>query len=57
MTENTNQNNWKSYVDSWPTYIIIGISLGYLVHSTGITQKLITKLFKKDEKVSSFDED
>jgi hypothetical protein len=31
--------------------------LAYLVHRTGITQKLINKLFKKDEKVSSFEED
>lgn len=46
---NENQNNWKSYVDWWPTYIVIGISLAYFIHQTGIVQKLTNKLFKKDE--------
>ena len=54
---NPNQNNnWKSYVDLWPTYIVIGISLAYLVHQTGIVQKLTNKLFKKDE-ISTEEED
>jgi hypothetical protein len=48
MEQNTN-TNWKSYVDWWPTYIVIGISLAYLVHQTGIVQKLTSKLLKKDE--------
>ena len=47
--ENQNQNNWKSWVDWWPTYIIIGISLTYYVHQTGIVQKLTEKLFTKKE--------
>jgi len=47
---NNNQNNtWKSYVDWWPTYLVLGISLAYFVHQTGIIQKLSSKLFKKDE--------
>ena len=46
---NENTNNWKSYVDWWPTYIMIGISLTYFIHQTGIVQKLTDKLFKKDE--------
>ena len=46
--ENQN-NNWKSWVDWWPTYIIIGISLARFVHTTGIVQKLTDKLFTKKE--------
>jgi len=42
-------NNWKSYVDWWPTYLILGISLAYLVDQTGIVQKLSSKLLKKAE--------
>ena len=45
-----NQTTWKSYVDWWPTYLIIGISLAYLVKKTGIVQKLSTKLLNKKEK-------
>ena len=44
-----NQNNWKSYVDWWPTYIMIGIALGYFIDETGIVQKLTNKLFTKKE--------
>jgi len=53
--ENNNQNNWKSYVDWWPTYIVIGISLTYLVHQTGIVQKLTNKLFNQKDKQKSND--
>ena len=41
-------NNWKSYVDWWPTYLILGISLAYFVDKSGIVPKLSTKLFKKE---------
>jgi len=45
-----NQNNsWKSYVDWWPTYLVLGISVAYFVDQTGIVQKLTNKLFKKEE--------
>ena len=44
-----NQNTWKSYVDWWPTYLMIGIALAYFVDETGIVQKLTTKLFTKKE--------
>jgi len=40
-------NNWKAYVDWWPTYLVLGISLAYLVDKTGIVQKLSAKLFSK----------
>jgi hypothetical protein len=43
-----NQNTWKSYVDWWPTYIMIGIALGYFIDETDIVQKLTNKLFKKE---------
>jgi len=46
--ENTN-TNWKSYVDWWPSYIVIGITLAYFVHQTGIVPKLTNQLFKKSE--------
>ena len=46
---NNNNSNWKSYVDWWPTYLILGISLAYLVDQTGIVQKLTNKLLKKAE--------
>jgi len=46
---NNNNSNWKSYVDWWPTYLILGISLAYLVDQTGIVQKLSNKLLKKAE--------
>jgi len=47
---NNNQNtNWKSYVDWWPTYLVLGISLAYFVDQTGIVQKLTNKFFKKEE--------
>ena len=41
--------NWKSYVDWWPTYLIIGISLAYFIDKTGLVQKLTNQLFKKEE--------
>jgi len=44
-----NTNHWKSYVDWWPTYIMIGIALGYFIDETGIVQKLTNKLFTKKE--------
>ena len=42
-------NNWKSYVDWFPTYIVIGIALAYFIDKTGIVQKLTNKLFSKKE--------
>jgi len=44
-----NQNTWKSYVDWWPVYLTLGISLAYFVDKTGIVQKLTNKLLKKEE--------
>ena len=49
MNPETTNNNWKSYVDWWPTYIMIGIALGYFIDETGIIQKLTNKLFTKKE--------
>lgn len=46
---NENTNNWKSYVDWWPTYLVLGISLAYFIDKTGIVPKLTNKLFKKGE--------
>jgi hypothetical protein len=48
-------NNWKSYVDWWPTYLILGISVAYLVNRTKIVQKLTNKLFKNKNKVDFID--
>jgi len=45
--ENNTNNNWKSYVDWWPSYIVVGITLAYFIDQTGIVQKLTNKLFKK----------
>jgi len=41
--------NWKSYVDYWPTYLILGISLAYFVDKTGVISQLTNKLFTKKE--------
>ena len=50
MNNETNTStNWKSYVDWWPTYLILGISLAYFVDRTEIVQKLTNKLFKKGD--------
>ena len=46
---NPETNTWKSYVDWWPTYLILGISLTYFVDETGIVQKLSQKIFTKKE--------
>jgi hypothetical protein len=46
---NENTNTWKDYVDWWPTYLVLGISLAYFVDQTGIVQKLTNKLFTKKE--------
>jgi len=46
---NPETNTWKSYVDWWPTYLILGISLAYFVDETGIVQKLSQKIFTKKE--------
>ena len=55
MNSNENQNTWKSYVDWFPTYIIIGISLAYFIDETGIVQQLSSKLFTKKGKERSTD--
>ena len=45
-----NQNyTWKSYVDWWPTYLVLGISLAYFINQTGIIPQLTAKLFTKKE--------
>ncbi len=46
---NPETNTWKSYVDWWPPYLILGISLAYFVDETGIVQKLSQKIFTKKE--------
>jgi hypothetical protein len=43
-----NNQNWKSYVDWWPTYLILGISLAYFVDKTGIVQKITDQLLQKN---------
>jgi len=48
MNPENQNNNWKSYVDWWPTYFVLGISLAYFVDKSGIVPKLSTKLFKKE---------
>jgi len=46
----SNENyTWKSYVDWFPTYLILGVSLAYLIHKTEIVQKLTNQLFTKKE--------
>ena len=49
MNNNENQSTWKSYIDWWPTYLVLGIRLAYFVDQTGIVQKLTNKLLKKAE--------
>lgn len=46
---NETQNTWKSYVDWWPTYLVLGISLAYFIDQSGIISKLTNRLFKKEE--------
>jgi len=53
---NNENNNWKSYVDWWPTYIVLGISLAYFVDQSGIVQKLSSKLFTKKTESQSEEE-
>ncbi len=48
MNNETN-TTWKDWVDWWPTYLIIGISLAHLVNKTQIISKLQEKLFNKKE--------
>lgn len=47
MNPETN-TTWKSYVDWWPTYLVLGISLAYFVDQTGIVQKITNKILKKE---------
>jgi len=49
MNSETTPNNWKSYVDWFPTYLVLGITLAYFVDQTEIVQKLTQKLFTKKE--------
>ena len=49
MNQENQITTWKTWVEWWPTYIVIGISLAYLVDETGIVQKATTKLFSKKE--------
>jgi len=55
--QNETQNTWKSWIDWWPAYIIIGISLAHLVNETGIVQKLSRKLLDKKGKERSTDQE
>jgi len=50
MSTNQNQNTWKSWVDWWPAYLMIGISLAYFVDQTGIVQNLSRQLLDKKGK-------
>jgi len=54
---NKETNTWKSYVDWWPTYLMLGISLAYLVDQTGIVQQLSSKLFKNKGKDRADDQE
>lgn len=47
--ENTNQNTWKDWVFSWPTYVIMGVALAALVDRTQILQPVLDKLLKKEQ--------
>lgn len=49
MPNNQNQTTWKDWVDWWPTYIVLGVSLAYFIDQTGIVPKLTNKLLKKEE--------
>lgn len=42
-------NTWKAYVDWWPTYLVLGVSLAYFIDESGIVQKLAQKFTKKEE--------
>ena len=44
---NQNQTTWKDWVDWAPTYLILGISLAYLTHQTGIIEQLHSSLTPK----------
>jgi len=55
MNTNENTNTWKSWIDWWPAYLMIGISLAYFVDQTGIVQKLSSKLLNKKGKDRSDD--
>ena len=57
MSTNENQNPWKSYVDWWPTYLVLGISLAYFVDQTGIVQQLSRKLFTNKGKEKAADQE
>jgi len=48
MNNETN-NTWKAWVDWWPAYIMVGISLAYFVDKSGIIPKLTNKFFTKKE--------
>ena len=57
MSTNENTNTWKSYVDWWPTYLVLGISLAYFVDQTGIVQQLSRKLFTNKGKEKATDQE
>ena len=48
MNNETN-NTWKDWVDWWPSYLMVGISLAYFVDKSEIISKLQEKLFTKKE--------
>lgn len=43
------KKDWKYYIDSRFTYLVIGLALAGFVLETGTAQKLIDKLWKKAE--------
>jgi len=55
--QNETQNTWKSWIDWWPTYLVLGISLAYFVDQTGIVQQLSRKLFTSKGKERSTDQE
>jgi len=55
--QNETQNTWKSWIDWWPTYLVLGISLAYFVDKTGIVQQLSRKLFTNKGKEWANDQD
>jgi len=38
---------WKDYVFSWPTYIVMGVALAFVVDKTQVLNPLFAKLWKE----------
>ena len=41
---------WKDWVDWWPTYVVLGVSLAYFAHQSGVITNLKDKFFKPEDK-------